>query len=95
MGSRSGGGGSGGFGSVYKNLPSGGLSKAPFSGAVKVGSLKNGEILTNQNGQKFRITIAKSSKNQVVIGSSMVGSEGYGTAWAIANKNAYINGRRT
>lgn len=94
MGARSGGGGSGGFGSAYRNLPKGGFSKAPFSGAVKVGSLKDGEILTNQNGQKFRISIAKSSKNQVVIGSSMVGSEGYGTSWAVVNKNAYVNGRR-
>lgn len=94
MGARSGGGGSGGFGSGFGNIPKGGFEKAPFNGAAQVGSLKNGDTVVDQSGNKFKISIAKSSKTQVVIGSTLIGSEGYGTAWSIANKSAYVNGKK-
>lgn len=94
MGARSGGGGGAAFGSEFGSLPRGGFSQAPFKGAAKIGSLKNGDTIADQSGNKFKISIAKSSKTQVVIGSSMVGSEYKDTTWMVANKNAYVNGKK-
>ena len=94
MGARSGGGGGARFGSEFGSLPRGGFSQAPFKGAAKISSLKEGDTITDQNGNKFKISIAKSSKNQVVIGSSMLGTDFNETTWMVANKNAYINGKK-
>ena len=93
MGGRAGGGGTG-FGSEFGNLPRGGFSQAPFKGAAQIGSLKEGDTIVDQSGNKFKISIAKSSKTQVVIGSSSAESEYKDTTWMVANKNAYVNGRK-
>ena len=97
MGARSGGGGGAGFGSEFGSLPSGGFKSAPFKGAAKVGSLKSGDIVTDKAGNKYKITVAKSSKSKVVIGisSGATGNAGYDTTWMVSNKSNYIGFTKT
>ena len=98
MGARSGGGASGGMGSGsgidMNNFSRGGFAKAPFAGAAKAGSLKTGDIIQSPEGKQYKVTVAKKTKNDVLVISSPVGENAWQNVPVVLNKNSYINGKK-
>ena len=98
MGGRAGGGASGGMGSGsgidMKSFPRGGFSKAPFEGAAKAGSLKTGDIIQSPDGNQYQVTVAKKTKNDVLVVSSPVGENSWQNVAVVLGKNSYINGKK-
>ena len=82
--------GSNAFGSEFGDLPHGGFKDEPFKGAARIGNLNHGDTVLDKDGKEYKISIAKSSEDEVVIGISSPATGNYDTLWMISEKSNYI-----